>query len=89
MSGARTVTTGIALARRVAMTEIQLDVLRSVRGGMNTKNLPLSTNIEDRRQMTPWQSTHVATTPAPPIQRPPRRPGDLPSQAGIDDIGKH
>jgi hypothetical protein len=48
-----------------------------------------STNIEDRRHLTPWQSMHVRSPLPPPIKLPPRFPGDLPSQAGIDDIGKH
>lgn len=71
------------------MQQIDSDQLARVVGGLNLDDLPESTNVEDRRGMTRRQSMHVRSPPAPPLHLPPRYPGDLPSQAGIDDIGKH
>jgi hypothetical protein len=67
------------------MAQLDITDLAAVRGGMNTDGFRRSENIEDRRGLSPEDSMRVATTPAAP---PPlvRRPGDLSSQAGLDDI---
>lgn len=71
------------------MTPIHTDDLCSVRGGMKFSDTDrMSTNIEDRRGMSPQQSLSVPSPKAPPIIQSPRFPGDLPSQLGIDHIGK-
>ena len=71
------------------MTPIKIDELRCVRGGMKYSNIDrMSTHVEDRRGMTPRESLSVRSPKAPPIVQPPRYPGDLPSQLGIDHIGK-
>jgi hypothetical protein len=90
MADDRAVGAGIAMARRVAMTPIQLDDLCCVRGGMKFgEGDRMSTNVEDRRGMSAQESLSVPSPKAPPIKLPPRYPGDLPSQLGIDSIGKH
>ena len=73
------------------MTITQLDPfdLATVRGGMNLDSLPESTNVDDRRGMTRYQSMHVKTPPPQPLPPLVRTPGDLPSQAGVDDITKN
>ena len=73
------------------MTSIELDLtdLASVNGGMNTEGWRPSENIEDRRGMSLEDSMKVdwpKPDPLPPLVR---TPGDLPSQAGLDDIGKN
>jgi hypothetical protein len=55
---------------------------------MKTDDFRRSDNIEDRRDMSPEASTSVAMPPLQPMPPLVRRPGDLPSQLGIDDIGK-
>jgi hypothetical protein len=73
------------------MTNTALDPadLGAVHGGMRTDDLPLSENIEDRRDMTLEESQRVEWPQPPPTPPLIRTPGDLPSQLGIDDIGKH
>jgi hypothetical protein len=73
------------------MTITQLDTfeLASVRGGMNLEGAPRSTNIEDRTGLTRYQSMHVKTPPPTPLPPLVRTPGDLPAQAGLDDITKN
>jgi hypothetical protein len=89
MTDPREVKAGTAMARRLAMTPIHIDALGSVRGGMKYSNIDrMSTNVEDRRGMTREQSLSVPSPKAPPIVQSPRYPGDLPSQLGIDHIGK-
>lgn len=60
--------------------------LAAVRGGMNTDGFRRSTNIEDRRGMSPEDSLRARTPPVAPLPPLIRRPGDLSSQAGLDDI---
>ena len=70
-------------------TELDLTDLASVNGGMNTDGWRQSENIEDRRGMSLEDSMKVdwpKPDPLPPLVR---TPGDLPSQAGLDDIGKN
>jgi hypothetical protein len=59
----------------MASNRICNDELSRVCGGMRYGNFRRSTNVEDDRGMTPW-----------PRPQPPRFPGDLPSQAGIDHL---
>ena len=61
----------------------------TVRGGMNLDGVPASTDIDDRRGLTPSQSLHAKSPPAPPLPPLVRTPGDLASQAGLDDITKN
>lgn len=60
--------------------------LAAVRGGMKTDGFRRSDNIEDRRGLSPEDSLRVPTTPAAPLPPLIRAPGDLSSQAGLDDI---
>lgn len=68
------------------MTNIDPSALAAVCGGMNTEGFRPSTNVEDRRGMTPRQSMRVKSPPAAPLPPLVRQPGDLSSQAGLDDI---
>ena len=70
------------------MTNIDLDDLATVTGGMKWEQFPASTNVEDRRGLSPRESMRVKSPPAPPLPPLVRTPGDLSSQAGLDDIGK-
>lgn len=70
-------------------TELDLTDLASVNGGMNTEGWRRSENIEDRRGMSledSMKTTWPQPEPLPPLVR---TPGDLSSQAGLDDIGKN
>ena len=59
--------------------------LANVLGGINLDNLPASDNIEDRRGLSRRDS--LRPRPLAPVQPPlPHTPGDLASQAGLDDI---
>lgn len=73
----------------VGMDTIDVDLLAGVCGGMKWEQFRPSTNIEDRRGMSRYQSMHAHSPPAPPLPRLTRSPGDLPSQAGLDDVGRH
>lgn len=70
------------------MTTIDIDpaALAGVSGGMNLDGARRSTNIEDRRNMSPEDSMRAPTLPSAPLPPLVRRPGDLSSQAGLDDI---
>ena len=68
------------------MTNLDPNALAAVCGGMNIDGFRRSTNVEDRRGMTLQQSRHVKSPPAAPIPPLVRHPGDLSSQAGLDDI---
>jgi len=70
------------------MTIIETDpsALACVCGGMNTDGMRPSTNIEDRRGMSIEDSMNAPTQPSPPLPPLIRTPGDLSSQAGLDDI---
>jgi hypothetical protein len=70
------------------MTFIDIDpsAAAGVCGGMNLDNVPLSKNVEDRRGMSLEDSMRARTQPSPPLPPLVRRPGDLSSQAGLDDI---
>jgi len=67
---------------------IDLEQLAIVTGGMRLDPNEVA-QIEDRRGMSYRQSRRQRQPLPPPLQRPPREPGDLASQAGIDDIGRH
>jgi len=73
------------------MTDIEFDLtdLASVNGGMNTEGWRQSENIEYRRGMSLEDSMKVAWPQPEPLPPLVRTPGDLPSQAGLDDIGKN
>lgn len=60
--------------------------LVTVTGGMRWQDLPASTNIEDRRGLSRRESMRVRPEPAPPLPPLVRTPGDLSSQAGLDDL---
>lgn len=68
------------------MKTIDPNDLTTVAGGMRLDDLPLSNNIEDRRGLTPYQSMHVKSPPAPPLPPLVRTPNDLSHQLGLDDI---
>jgi len=70
------------------MTIIEIDpsALASVCGGMKTDGMRRSDNIEDRRGMSTQDSINAPTQPSPTLPPLIRRPGDLSSQAGLDDI---
>jgi hypothetical protein len=70
----------------MAITEIDPSAIAGVCGGMNLDNVPLSPNVEDRRGMSLEDSLRAPTRPGPPLPPLIRRPGDLSSQAGLDDI---
>jgi hypothetical protein len=70
-------------------TELDLTDLASVNGGMNTDGWRQSENIEDRRGMSLEDSMKVTWPQPEPLPPLVRTPGDLPSQAGLDDIGKN
>ena len=77
---------GIPLAPRHRMEDISKEVLAAVHGGMRWEDMPRSENVEDRRGMTPRESMSARSprvAPLPPLQR---SPGDLSSQAGLDDM---
>ena len=61
-------------------------LLTTVSGGMRWEDLPPSQNVEDRRGWTRQQHDQVKPTYQPPTPLGPRTPGDLPSQAGLDDL---
>jgi hypothetical protein len=65
---------------------IDLADLSSVSGGMRWQDLRPSENVEDRRGWTPAQHRAVRPSYLPPPVVGPRTPGDLPSQAGLDDL---
>jgi hypothetical protein len=71
------------------LTPLGLASLAGVHGGMRWDDLPPSTNVEDRRGLSLRESMRVRSPAAPRIQPEPRYPGDLPSQLGIDAIGRH
>jgi hypothetical protein len=60
--------------------------LAAVRGGMKTDGFRRSNNIEDRRGMSPADSLRAETPAVAPLPPLTRTPGDLASQAGLDDI---
>ena len=70
------------------MTLIDIDPagLAGVRGGMNLDGARRSDNIEDRRDMSLADSMRAPTLPSAPLPPLVRKPGDLSSQAGLDDI---
>jgi hypothetical protein len=68
------------------VNNIDLAALAHVTGGMNTESFPISANVEDRRGMSVKESMRTkspAVAPLPPLVR---TPGDLSSQAGLDNI---
>jgi hypothetical protein len=75
-----------ALQHSGAMKYIDNSALAHVTGGMSTEGFPISTNVEDRRGMSVKERMRVkspAVAPLPPLVR---APGDLSSQAGLDNI---
>ena len=73
---------------RRGMKTINPEELVTVTGGMKWQDFRESTNIEDRRGLTRYQSMHVKSPPAPPLPPLVRTPNDLSHQLGLDDIGK-
>jgi hypothetical protein len=71
------------------MNPIDTEDLEGVCGGMQWEHMRPSENIEDRRHLSPRDSMRVRTPPAAPLPPLVRTPGDLSSQAGLDDIGRH
>ena len=69
-------------------TKLDLTDLAVVNGGMNTDGWRPSENIEDRRGMTLEESMNAPTPKVEPLPPLVRTPGDLSSQAGLDDIGR-
>ena len=70
----------------MTITEHDLIDLAGVHGGMKTDDFRRSENIEDRRGLSPEDSLRVNSPPPPPLPPLVRAPGDLSSQAGLDDI---
>jgi bacteriocin-like protein len=68
------------------MKTIDDNDLAAVTGGMKWEQFRPSTNIEDRRGLSPRESMRVKSPPAPPLPPLTRSPGDLSHQAGLDDI---
>lgn len=68
------------------MTNIDPEALAAVSGGMKWQEFRPSTNVEDRRGMSRWQSMHARSHPAPPLPPLTRTPNDLSHQLGLDDI---
>ncbi|MBA3503106.1 MAG: neutral zinc metallopeptidase [Myxococcota bacterium] len=71
------------------MTPIDDALLVGVSGGMRWEDFRPSENVEDRRHLSPRESMRIRPAPVAPLPQAPRTPGDLPSQAGIDDIARH
>ena len=69
------------------MTISAIDLAR-VTGAMNTTGFRRSPNVVDRRDLSPEDSRNAESPPVEPLPPLIRRPGDLSSQAGLDDIGK-
>ena len=67
--------------------EIDLAALANVHGGMKWEQFRPSENVEDRRHLSRRESMRVPVRIPPPLPPLQRSPGDLPSQAGLDDIG--
>ena len=68
------------------MTSISRRILAAVAGGMKWQQFRRSTNIEDRRGLSRWESLHVQSPLPPPLPPLTRTPNDLSHQAGLDDI---
>jgi len=68
------------------MKYLTAEQLAAVHGGMRLDGMRPSENIEDRRGMTRRESMRARGTPAAPLPPLHRTPGDLSSQAGLDDI---
>jgi hypothetical protein len=73
-------------ARAMINIEIDPSAVDGVCGGMKLDHMRRSENIEDRRGMSVEDSLRVPTRPSPPLPPLVRTPGDLSSQAGLDDI---
>jgi hypothetical protein len=71
------------------MPPIDDALLVGVNGGMRWEDMRPSENVEDYRHLSPRESRRVRSAPVAPFPKVPRTPGDLPSQAGLDDIGRH
>jgi hypothetical protein len=70
-------------------TTITNETLAGVTGGMNIDDLPESTNIEDRRGETWWQSLKRRWTQPRPEPFPPPDPNSkMAKELGIDDIDR-
>jgi hypothetical protein len=83
---------GTSVATSIGMTDdddlptIDRSVLASASGGMRWEDFRPSENVEDRRGWTRRQHDSVRPRYLPPPTIGPRTPGDLPSQAGLDDL---
>ena len=71
------------------MKPLDLATLAGVHGGMRWEDFRPSTNVEDRRHLSRRDSMRAKSPPAAPLPPLHRTPGDLSSQAGLDDIGRH
>ncbi|HZJ66974.1 MAG TPA: hypothetical protein VFD36_25890 [Kofleriaceae bacterium] len=69
-------------------TKLDPTDLAVVNGGMNTDGWRRSDNVEDRTGWTLEQSMNAPTPKVDPLPPLVRTPGDLSSQAGLDDIGR-
>jgi len=76
----------LAAVAGMPIIEIDPSALAGVCGGMNLDGARRSENIEDRRDMSAADSLNAPTQPAAPLPPLIRTPGDLSSQAGLDDI---
>jgi hypothetical protein len=65
---------------------LTLEELAAVTGGMRWEDMRPSENVEDRRGWSRRRSMSVRSPVLPPPKVGPRYPGDLPEQAGLDDL---
>lgn len=72
----------------VTMMRLDPAILDNVHGGMRLEGMRQSENVEDRRGLSRRESMRVRPARVPPLVLPPRHPGDLASQAGLDDMDK-
>jgi hypothetical protein len=72
--------------RNLVAAPLSLAELAAVCGGMKWEDFRPSENVEDRRGLSPRESMRVRPQMPPPLPPLQRTPGDLSSQAGLDDI---
>ena len=70
------------------VTPLGRTALAAVHGGMKWEDFRQSTNVEDYRQLTPRQRMRLRPAPVAPLPPLHRTPGDLSSQAGLDDMNR-
>ena len=74
------------MSKPTSPTSIDLNELSTVHGGMRWEDFRPSENVEDRRHLSPRESMRIRPQIPPPLPPLERTPGDLSSQAGLDDI---